>query len=407
MKLGLRIALALALTQVPLGTASSQNVPIKLGLIDMYSGPFAFQTAQIKTGFQIAIDEANAAGGVNGRKFELQTADMGTSVENAITEGRRMILNDRLHYVTVGSHAGAALALAKFIAGRDDVFVLGGLANSKHYTANVGGPLIGRANLSTVEMGRILAEHLKKMPEVKRIATIAPDFVFGREFMEDFLVALKKTRPDIVVVRQEWSKMGNSDFTPQVTALQSSPVDMVVSALVSGDVISFLKVAKGFGLFADKTKFFNNGMDLVPLSTYRDGLPEGALVFAWYPSSAIKSTEAERFNAEVKKRTNMAPVGSTLVGYLAGTMLTRAIQKGGDPDNPMAASKAMEEMTFESPVGPVTVRGCDHVAAYNYYLGVVKRSAEFPDGIGLVDVKGYNANDYQRPCEEIMALRGH
>ena len=46
MKLGLRIALALALTQVPLGTASSQNVPIKLGLIDMYSGPFAFQTAQ-------------------------------------------------------------------------------------------------------------------------------------------------------------------------------------------------------------------------------------------------------------------------------------------------------------------------------------------------------------------------
>ena len=73
MKLGFRIALALALTQVPLGTASSQNGPIKLGLIDMYSGPFAFQTAQIKTGFQIAIDEANAAGGVNGRKRNRKT----------------------------------------------------------------------------------------------------------------------------------------------------------------------------------------------------------------------------------------------------------------------------------------------------------------------------------------------
>ena len=159
------------------------------------------------------MDEANAAGGVNGRKFELQTADMGTSVENAITEGRRMILNDRLHYVTVGSDAGAALALAKFSAGRDDVFVLGGLANSKHYTANVGGPLIGRANLSTVEMGRILAEHLEELPEVKRIATIAPDFRIWTNSWRTFLSHSKRHGPSIVVVRQEWSKMGNSDFT--------------------------------------------------------------------------------------------------------------------------------------------------------------------------------------------------
>jgi hypothetical protein len=71
----------------------------------------------------------------------------------------------------------------------------------------------------------------------------------------------------------------------------------------------------------------------------------------------------------------------------------------------MAASKAMDGMAFDSPVGSVKVRGCDNVAAYNYYLGYVKRSSEFPDGIGLADVKGYNSLEYQRPCEEILKLR--
>jgi len=394
-----------AVASLWIGTAAAEEGPVRLGLIDMYSGPFAFQTSQIKLGFEIALDEANAAGGVNGRKFELVTADMGTSVEKAITEGRRLIFNDHLHYVTVGSHAGAALALGQLIKGRDDVLLLGGLANSKHYTAEVGGPMIGRTNLSTVEMGRILAEHLKSMPKVKRIATIAPDFEFGREFMADFTEALKSTRPDITVVQQQWSKMGHTDFTPQVTALQSAPVDLVVSALVSGDLINFLKAAKGFGLFSAKTRFFNNGLDLTKLSSYRDGLPDGSLAFAWYPFYAIHTPESAKFNNEVEKRSKSYPVGATLVGYVAGKVLTTAIMKGGSPDAPMAASKALDGLQLASPVGTVSVRGCDNVASYNYYLGVVKRAPEFPDGIGLTDVKAYDPGKYARPCSEILKLR--
>lgn len=400
-----RLVLA-AMASLWIGTAAAEDGPVRLGLIDMYSGPFAFQTGQIKLGFQIAVDEANAAGGVKGRKFEVVTADMGTSVEKAITEGRRLIFNDHIHYVTVGSHAGAALALGQLIKDRDDVLLLGGLANSKHYTAEVGGPMIGRTNLSTVEMGRILAERLKTMPEVKRIATIAPDFEFGREFMADFTDALKKTRPDIAVVRQEWGKMGNTDFTPQVTALQSVSVDMIVSALVSGDLINFLKAAKGFGLFAGKTKFFNNGLDLTKLSSYRDGLPEGALAFAWYPFYAIHTPESDKFNKEVESREKSYPVGATLVGYVAGKVLTTAIIKGGNPDVATAASKALDGLTVTSPVGKVSVRGCDNVASYNYYLGTVKRSPEFPDGIGLTNVQAYDPAKYERPCSEILKLRG-
>lgn len=401
----LRIAMAVGLALSLGGTAWSEE-PVRIGLIDMYSGPFAFQSSQIRLGFEIALDEANAAGGVKGRKFEMQSADMGVSVEKAITEGRRMIFNDNLHYVTVGSHAGAALALAQLLKGRDDVFLLGGIATSKHFTAEVGGPMIGRANLSTLEQGRALAERVKLMPEIKRIATIAPDFEFGHDLIEDFLSALKIVRPDIVVVRQEWPKMGTADFTPQVTALQSNPVDLVMSVLISGDIVSFLKAAKGFGLFEDgKTKFANSGIDLAKVSAFKDGMPEGALNTAWYPFYALHTPDADKFNAEVRKRSGSYPIGATLIGYISGKMLTSAIQKGGDPEHAKAASQAMDGLQFASPVGPVKVRGCDNVATYNYYSGFIKRAADLPDGIGLTDVQPFDPATSQRSCEEVLKLR--
>src|SRR5262245_42435729 len=118
MKTSIRAAVAAPILSIALafvaGMATAQS-PVRLGLIDMYGGGFAAQADAIRLGFQIAVDEANATGGAKGRPFTLTTADMGISVEKAITEARRMILDDKLAYVTVGSHSGAAVALADLI----------------------------------------------------------------------------------------------------------------------------------------------------------------------------------------------------------------------------------------------------------------------------------------------------
>ena len=74
-----------ALAGIAHAQAPASGEPVKLGLIDIYSGGFAFIADTIRTGFQIAVDEANKAGGLNGRPFELVTADMGGSVEKAVT----------------------------------------------------------------------------------------------------------------------------------------------------------------------------------------------------------------------------------------------------------------------------------------------------------------------------------
>lgn len=400
---GMARGIALVVMGAIAGSAVAQQVPI--GLIDMYGGGFAAQADAIRTGFQIAIDEANAAGGVKGQKFVLNTADMGISVEKAITEARRMIFDEKLKFVTIGSHSGAAIALADLLKNQN-VLGLGAFATTKRFTGEEGHELVGRGNLSTVEIGRIMAEHIKGMPEVKRIATIAPDFEFGKHFVDDFMTAIKAARPDIQVVRQEWPRFGAADFTPQATALQAARADLIVSALFSGDLINFLKAAKDFDLFGgNKTKFFTSGADLVKMTAIRDSMPEGALVTVWYPFYAINNPENTRFVAEVQKRTNTYPVGSTVVGYVSGKMLTQAIQRSKNPAEPKSVAAAFDNLEFASPVGPVKVRACDHMALYNFYVGAVKKEAKFPDGIGVADVKAYHTSNYARSCEEIARVR--
>ncbi|MEO7404015.1 MAG: ABC transporter substrate-binding protein [Burkholderiales bacterium] len=393
----------LALASTPAFAQSKE--PIKLGLIDIYSGGFAFIADTIRTGFQIAVDEANAAGGLNGRQFQVVTADMGPSVEKAVTEGRRMMLEEKIKFVTVGIHSGAAVAVGN-LGKEHKALVIGGFATTKRLTAENGHPYVGRANLSTVEIGRIMAEHLKGRTDIKRISVISPDYEYGQHFAADFISAIKVARPDITIVRQEWPKFGATDYAPHVTALQAQPVDMIVTGLFGGDLVNFLRSARDFGLFKGKIEMMTHGLDLAKMGVLKDSLPENTVGTVWYPFYAINTPRSNAFQAEIQKRMKTYATGSAPVGYVAGKMLVEAIRKAGTADDVEKVSAALADLRFEGPTGPTKVRGCDNTAFYNFYVGRVKRDAALPDGVGVTDVKAYNTETVARTCVEVLRARG-
>ncbi len=388
------------------GTASAQDKePVKLGLIDIYSGGIAFVAETIRTGFQIALDEANAAGGVGGRHFTLVSADMGGSVEKAVTEARRMILEQGIKFVTVGIHSGAAVAVGN-LGKEHKVLIVGGFATTKRLTGEAGHRYVARANLSTVEIGRVMAEHLRDRKDIKRIATIAPDYEYGQHFAADFVAHLKTVRPDIQVVRQEWPKFRASDFAPHVTALQAQPIDMVVAGVFGGDLINFLKAGRDFGLFEGGTQLFVHGLDLAKMGAMKDILPKNTIGTVWYPFYAIDTAISKSFAKEVAKRMKTYATGSAPVGYVAGKMITLAIMRAGGADDVEKVIDALAGLEFEGPTGKVKVRGCDGMALYGFYVGKVSRDPSLPDGIGVSDVKRYPIEPIARSCEEIAKARG-
>ena len=94
-------------------------------------------------------------------------------------------------------------------------------------------PYVNRIASTTDIEGRAAAIILAKWAEVKRVATIAPDYAYGRDVMSAFIDRLKKLRPDIEIVDQQWPKLGQADFTPFITAQMSKQPDAVFSALCS------------------------------------------------------------------------------------------------------------------------------------------------------------------------------
>ena len=397
------VATALLAAPAPV-LAQPKGDPIKLGLIDIYSGGFAFIADTIRTGFQIAIDEANAAGGLNGRPFQLVTADMGPSVEKAVTEGRRMILEEKIKFVTVGIHSGAAVAVGN-LGKEHKALIIGGFATTKRLTAEAGHPYVARANLSTVEFGRVMAEHLKSKPEVKRLSLISPDYEYGQHFAADFITAIKIARPDITIVRQEWPKLGATDFGAHVTALQAQPTDMIVAGVFGADLVNFLKAGRDFGLLKGKMQLFVHGLDLAKMGAMKDSLPEGTLSTVWYPFYAIDTPRSKAFAAEVEKRMKTYATGPAPVGYTAGRMIIEAIKKAGTDDVDKVRDQ-LGSVQFEGPTGLIKVRACDNMALYNFYVGNVKRDPKFPDGIGVDNVKTFHTESVVRSCVDVLRARG-
>ncbi len=261
--------------------------------------------------------------------------------------------------------------------------MIGGFATTRRLTGESGHAYVARANLSTVEIGAVMAAWVKDQPQIKRVATVAPDYEFGQQFVQDFIAALKAVRPDVVVVRQEWPKLGATDFAPHVTALQAQPVDLIVNGAFGADLINFLKAARDFGLFTGDMQFFTHGLDLAKAGAVKDALPAHTMATLWYPFYLIDTPESKRFQAEIEKRMGTYATGPAPVGYVAGRMAVEAIKKAGTADDVDAIVKALGTVQFEGPTGPVKVRACDNMAMYNFYVGRVKLDPALPDGVGV------------------------
>ena len=90
---------------------------------------------------------------------------------------------------------------------------------------------------------------MAKWQDVKQVATIAPDYAYGQDAVAAFIEYIKKLRPDIEIVDQQWPKLGEADFTPFITAQMGKKPDAVFCDVFGGDFVTFAKQATPLGYF--------------------------------------------------------------------------------------------------------------------------------------------------------------
>src|ERR1700712_620541 len=108
-------ALALGLGVVSVGLAASPaafaQAEVKIGEINSYSGLPAF-TEPYRKGWQLAVEEVNAAGGINGKKLVVISKDDGGKPADALTAANELVSRDEVAMIAGGFFSNVGLALA-------------------------------------------------------------------------------------------------------------------------------------------------------------------------------------------------------------------------------------------------------------------------------------------------------
>jgi branched-chain amino acid transport system substrate-binding protein len=376
----LTILLALVLA-MPL--AASAQKPIKVGFPMILSGPGALFGEPASRGAQMFVDEINAKGGVLGRKLELLPRDTKGNADEAVRVSRELILKENVDFL-VGTLTSAEGPAVSVVAKENKVVFIAPIPKTDQLTApDKLHPYVFRVAANTTMEGRSAAEIVAKWP-VTKVATISPDYAYGQDVTKSFVEHLKKIKPSVQIVDQQWPKLGEPDYTPFINAQMAKKPDAVFSSLWGGHFVNFAKQAKPLGYFdALKYNFIGVGEAGSPESTKAMGkdYPVGIWgnsydAFYWGETPAHRDYVA-RLSKYLKDE---YPSSWAIQGWIGMAFLAEAIKKAGSTDSDKV-SKALLGLSIDTPIGRQVIREKDHQANRGQLYGKTVLDPKYPFAI--------------------------
>ena len=375
--------------------------PIKVGIVDCYSGPPSTYTNDVRDAFKLATDKINAQGGVLGHPIAFVTRDSKFKVDLGLAAAKELILRENVDILMGTINSALALAISD-LCKKEKLPFLATFAKSDKITGAKGHRYVFSMNENTAMAGKAAAQALAKMPYVNYWIG-GDDYEYGHAIADGVWQNLTRLKPGVKLLGQSWWKVGEPDFTPYITAILSAKPDAVIVATGGRDCVPFLKAAKSTGFNARVPFYMHTATELSTLMPLGLEAPEGVLgtsnYFFFYP----KTPANDAFVAEFKNAYGRYPKVGALYGYITAHFIAAAYQKAGRIDTEKFID-ALEGMTIDSPVGPLTVRAFDHQVMFPMFMGVTKKvpGYDFLMADKIVTIPG---KDVMPTIEEIKKAR--
>lgn len=378
---------------------SAQDEPVVIGFVIDETGVGAiFAEAQV-AGLEIALKHLNERGGILGREVSYIKQDAQLDASLASTIAEQMILEDGVDFLLAGTSSGTALAISA-VAAEQKVVVAFHTSNSVKLTIDNWHPYMMQLVPHTNIEGRAAAAFLAGQG-FSTIATIAPDYAFGRDSWGAFQPRFAEEAPTASIITEQWPPLADRDMNPYLTAIQSNGPEGIYSALWGEQLVTFLQAAEDFGLF-DESQFIGL-MDTDVMKAMGADMPEGLLGYARAPFYGVDNEAMDAFVAEYLETYNEYPSDWAITVYDSVMALAAAAEAAGSTEGD-AVSAQIGGLTFASLRGELTIRECDHMANVGEYVGITSMSEEFGIPV-LADVQYIPAEDLWDSCEAIEARR--
>ena len=338
--------------------------PIRIGEINSYTAVPAF-TVPYRNGWQLAVDEINAKGGVAGRKIEVISRDDAGQPQNATRLAGELLTDSKVDLLAGGFLSNIGLALSDFAARNDKLYVAGEpLADSLVW--DKGTPTCFRMRPSTYMQVAMMMSEAVKLPG-KRWATVAPNYEYGQSAVKWFKQLMKAARPDVDFVAEQWPALGKIDAGATVQALLDAKPDAIFNVTFGGDLTNFVRQGNTRGLFdgRDVVSVLTGEPEyLIPLG---DETPDGWLVTG-YPVGQIGTPAATAFESAYQARFKETPRMGSVVGYALIASIAAGITKAAGLETAKLEA-GFKGASFDTPFGSALYRPIDQQSTFGTFVG--------------------------------------
>jgi branched-chain amino acid transport system substrate-binding protein len=252
--------------------------PIRIAIINPQTGDFSSLGQWEHKGVKLAVDEANANGGVHDRPIELSVFDDEGVGARAAELSQKVA--DAGYVAILGSAlSGNTLAMAPILARQQIPAITSGQAPS---LAALGNPYVFLNSTTSTTFDETLAAYVVGKAELRSIAMITNEGAYGRGERTAFTASLASR--GITPVADRVVAVGQKDFTPALTAIrQSNPAALFVGAeeIQSGLIV---QQARAMGITAILLGGAPLGTDVF-LNTAGVEAVEGAIFATPYPTN--------------------------------------------------------------------------------------------------------------------------
>lgn len=382
------------------GTTQAAD-PIKVGIVDSYSGPPSTYTNDVKDGFKLAMDQINAKGGVLGRQMTFVTRDDKFKVDLGLSAAKELVMREKVDLLVGTINSAVALAISD-LAKKEKIPFLATYSKSSNITGAKGHKYVFSMNENTEMAGKAAAVGLAKLPYVNYWIA-GDDYEYGHAIADGVWENLKKIKPDVKLLGKSWWKVGEPDFTPYITSILSAKPDAVIIATGGAGCVPFLKAAKATG-FNERVPFFMH--TATELSTLRPlGLdaPEGVIGTSNYYFYYPETPENKAFVEEYQKAYGKQPSFGSLIGWFTAQFIAKAYEKAGKVD-PEKFAEALSGLTIDSPIGKLTVRAEDNQVMLPMFMGKTKKG-QSGDFLIATDIVTIPAKELMPSVEDIKKAR--
>lgn len=352
----------------PGSAGSDSNEAVKVAIIPPSSGALAEFGSDAADAWQFAVDEVNATGGVAGRQVELVRSDTDATAATTLRAAREAVTQQGAQFI------GAVMTSTEHGALNAQLEGLGalsfnGLGKDNALTGKDCNANAFRAVQSNAMDMNAVADSLAELPG-DRWAIQAVDYSTGHSAVEAFKEAAAKAGKTVVL--EQYAPLNTTEFGSYISQIVASDADALFAVEFGADGVAFVNQSAQFNLSERFRTVLGFNMVSEPLFPAIGDKVVGFYNSLGYDVDADNEKNKKFVEDWAAKHDGEKPYYVVADNYLAAQVLFEGIE-AADSADPEDVKAALNDLTFDSIAGEVTMRGADHQLVRPSYLGEVVR----------------------------------